>query len=283
MSFDSGATISSSPKTWRVVAGVAVGQLILLPLMVALAAPWIGEDAFSLALVFSFLIAEILVCISAAHLGRRWWLWGLLMLAQPAWPGILLALMGPADPHRERYDPDAASSTSKPSAARYQAPASTRSSAESGSMEPYWQCPECGVVLEKKQDTMAIVGQALRRGGVVSGRASCASCGAGFAIADVYGGRYDANKRQALRHVFVFRAGPEPADTSWYLGEIVKGLFLAVDGDTRITFQTTNDISEMYMVMVAMANGIGSEQMKAATMQNFSDKDGYSGKILKVA
>jgi len=54
---------------------------------------------------------------------------------------------------------------------------------------PYWRCPGCGELLEKKSlGVLAFPGEPANR---MIGTSSCGACGAGFPHQEVYGGAYD--------------------------------------------------------------------------------------------
>jgi len=184
-----------------------------------------------------------------------------------------------------------------PTAARSPAappsPAATKSSATTPSPavsmpppatpveENIWKCPSCGVVLQMSE-MASVFRDNLHGGGVLMGTVTCGSCSKAFPAADVYSGKYAVGKSPSLSHLLVFRQGPKPDDTGWYISELVKGLFLKVDGQTKIQFMTTETLDDTFCLMAAMTAGVSSAQLEKARLQNFHDKDGYSGRVVKV-
>jgi LemA protein len=62
------------------------------------------------------------------------------------------------------------------------------SSPEERRMSDLWKCPNCGTILQKKDQNLEAQ---ISRGAVVAGIVTCGNCGAEFGAADVYGGKYD--------------------------------------------------------------------------------------------
>lgn len=150
------------------------------------------------------------------------------------------------------------------------------------SADLYWKCPNCGVVLEKNPLTQELYRDAMAKGSVFTGTVTCASCGRGFATGDVYSGKFDVARGPALKQVFVFRNGPRPADPKWYVEQAIQGLFLKVAPGTGIHFEVSDDLSQMYVLARAMAQGVSSAELEKATMQSFHDKEGHQGLVLKI-
>jgi tellurite resistance protein len=159
-----------------------------------------------------------------------------------------------------------------------------------------WKCPKCGATLRKGGgDYMKKI---IKSGGMKTGTATCANCGAKYSQHNVYSGKYDVPEPESPHQgisedpnaevpelLLVLVDREPPGGTTFHLQRLLLELPLHEKGHSQAV-QVTPDLNNQFFISQAallQAGKLGFEaDLDKLTWKTYSTADGVNGVFVKV-